>query len=804
MTTPQNHGALRLPSGETIALAERLGGGGEGTVHAVQGQSNVVAKIYHAGLSGERLQKLTAMINAGTPALSAITAWPSALIFSSTTPVGFLMPRATKAEEVHVLYGLKSRKQKFPNAGFRFLVLAAANIARAFATVHQHGIVIGDINERVAMIGLDATVRLIDCDSFQITEGAKRFRCVVGVPTFTPPELQHLQSFRDADRTEQHDAFGLAVLIFHLLFLGRHPFAGRYGKPTDMPIETAIHQHRFAYSANRTRTLMVPPPNTPALTHSGPGIATLFEQAFSPEAASGRMRRPSAAQWTETLSGLLSELVPCKVNAAHAYVPTQGSCPWCGIELNSRIEIFNYFEPAGAAASAVDSEAIWRAIEALQPVYLSPIPNIAALKQGLEPTRQAQLLKRYRAEQKSLAAARLTLAESTRVVMEYERLVQERETLATKALEHVKSFESDGTRLLELQQKFVRTSQEVERLGMQKGLTLWSTGIAAIICVLAQQMHNLAFVICAAGILVFESLSRLRREKESALRRDTIELHELRASIDLGIDHRKALAASAAGAIEDARQELGIKIVDRERAAQSLQQLQQHAVFNDGEMQAVTAALANSHRDALLKFNALSGEHRGLQSELLRAWQNIIERKLEAQKIYDKIRDIESKRTLARQEARNKAQHDQLNQYLDQFFITRETWPRIPRSALIALSSYGIETAADITREDVLKVPGFGAVRTQMLLDWRQRKARGFRFDPTKDSHSHLLPQLDRKLSSERREHERALVKVKAQIDALVAQLSQRKASHDRDLADAAQRAAQSLVDGDALQLPWS
>jgi len=33
--------------------------------------------------------------------------------------------------------------------------------------------------------------------------------------------------FRGLERSAGHDAFGLAVLLFHLLFMGRHPFAGR-------------------------------------------------------------------------------------------------------------------------------------------------------------------------------------------------------------------------------------------------------------------------------------------------------------------------------------------------------------------------------------------------------------------------------------------------------------------------------------------------------------------------------------------------------------------------------------------------
>ena len=73
----------------------------------------------------------------------------------------------------------------------------------------------------------DATVALIDADSFQFSLNGKSYPCVVGVPDFTPPEL-HGKNLASVQRTIEHDNFGLAVAIFHLLFMGRHPFAGRY------------------------------------------------------------------------------------------------------------------------------------------------------------------------------------------------------------------------------------------------------------------------------------------------------------------------------------------------------------------------------------------------------------------------------------------------------------------------------------------------------------------------------------------------------------------------------------------------
>src|SRR4051794_11459638 len=109
---------------------------------------------------------------------------------ASGTPQGLLMPRVRGYQEAHLLYTPKSRRAAFPEAQFPFLVHASINIARAFATVHEAGQVIGDVNHGNLLVSSDARVTLIDCDSFEITDGNATFPCLVGVPTYTPPELQ--------------------------------------------------------------------------------------------------------------------------------------------------------------------------------------------------------------------------------------------------------------------------------------------------------------------------------------------------------------------------------------------------------------------------------------------------------------------------------------------------------------------------------------------------------------------------------------------------------------------------------------
>jgi DNA-binding helix-hairpin-helix protein with protein kinase domain len=155
----------------------------------------------------------------------------------------------------------------------------------------------------------------------------KKFLCQVGTPEYTPPELQGAQ-FDRVERSPNHDNFGLAVLLFQILFMGRHPFSGRYQGSGDMPLERAIGEYRFAYSSQTAATKMLPPPGAPLLTDFPPHIGQAFETAFGRAGPSGR---PTASQWVALLESLEKELVVCAADSTHHHV--QGKpCPWCRME----------------------------------------------------------------------------------------------------------------------------------------------------------------------------------------------------------------------------------------------------------------------------------------------------------------------------------------------------------------------------------------------------------------------------------------------------------------------------------------
>ncbi|TRZ54245.1 hypothetical protein D4S03_00415, partial [bacterium] len=217
-------------NGIRIHLGRKIGSGGEGNVFETSSSGHtLVAKIYHKPLDTEKQEKLRLMVHGCNDDLKAISAWPTALVHHGQKgPVcGFLMPRIAECEPIHKLYGPSHRKEVFPEADWKFLVRAAQNLASAFYVIHKYGYVIGDVNEGNILVNHHACVRLIDCDSLQVQTREHVWYCEVGVAQFTPPEIQNSKDFRML-RSKNHDNFGLAILIFLILFMGRHPFSGVY------------------------------------------------------------------------------------------------------------------------------------------------------------------------------------------------------------------------------------------------------------------------------------------------------------------------------------------------------------------------------------------------------------------------------------------------------------------------------------------------------------------------------------------------------------------------------------------------
>lgn len=88
----------------------------------------------------------------------------------------------------------------------------------------------------------------------------------------------------------------------------------------------------------------------------------------------------------------------------------------------------------------------------------------------------------------------------------------------------------------------------------------------------------------------------------------------------------------------------------------------------------------------------------------------------------------EEKRALAA--LHDTARERQKQKFLERFFIDVASIPGVGPARKAALRSFGIETAADVTRRGVKQVKGFGDHLTQAVIDWKASCERRFVFRP--------------------------------------------------------------------------
>ncbi|MFN8444286.1 MAG: hypothetical protein U0175_26120 [Caldilineaceae bacterium] len=328
---------LTNQSGQSIVLTQELGRGGEGAVFAVANRNEVVAKVYHPEYrTSQRQSKLTAMV-ANPPANvqnrvafdHPSLAWPSELLFQREHFVGFLMPRIDHCPNIFEVYNPKLRTMRYPKVNRRFLHHAARNLAIVLAGLHSSGYVMGDVNQKNILVNPQALVTLVDADSFQVRDQQGTvYRCPVGVPEYTPPELQD-KVLAQTDRQPAQDCFGMSVLLFQLLMEGYHPFTGR-------PIATSVADVSqlclycirwgiFPYESNRE---VQPPPGAPSFFWLHPDLQQLFIATFLLGRLTPEMR-PNALAWARALERAEESLVRCSRNPGHIFSSHLEICPYC-------------------------------------------------------------------------------------------------------------------------------------------------------------------------------------------------------------------------------------------------------------------------------------------------------------------------------------------------------------------------------------------------------------------------------------------------------------------------------------------
>ncbi len=311
----------------------------------MRSHSRYVAKIFHKP-DAEKVGKLHAMIVNPPVDLTRkehqhiSIVWPLALIMSQGRCIGFVMPYIERSESFPLLKIYNPQDRESLNTGYtwEYLLSMARNLASMTEELHRNGYVIGDLNESNILVTRRALVTLVDCDSIQVPKELQWwerllfwrrpcFRCTVGKPEYTAPELQG-HRFSEINRTPNHDNYALAVIIFLLLMEGRHPYAGVWrgnGKPPTQ--EQSMRSRDFPYGSSNRFTL---PKRALPLQTLPPPLQKLMLDCFDRRPWFLLFRkRPTAHDWKCALEYSGNLLVHCSKNYSHVYSGHLKFCPWC-------------------------------------------------------------------------------------------------------------------------------------------------------------------------------------------------------------------------------------------------------------------------------------------------------------------------------------------------------------------------------------------------------------------------------------------------------------------------------------------
>ena len=331
---------------QIVTCEKLIGRGGEGEVFSTS-MPGIVAKIYfkEKSLNAEGISKLTYMINNPPQQLSdqgghTSIIWPVDLLEHQGRVTGFVMPELSSAKNLATATVPQARKKDFPGFTWQYSLAIAHNLAWIFANIHDKGYVIGDVNDRNIQVTPQCMASILDTDSFQIKDHitGQKYPCLVSTPEFRAPELnQHM--IENCERNAHQDNFSLAIMIFRLLFCGRHPFSGiPQGNKECLEISAAIKLGMTFLNPNAP---ILPPRAMPQLSILPPNLQSLFSRAFVvghtfPE------KRPSAKEWKDALAICddLKNFRKCSSSKYHVYLVGK-KCPWCALRDESRVDFYD-------------------------------------------------------------------------------------------------------------------------------------------------------------------------------------------------------------------------------------------------------------------------------------------------------------------------------------------------------------------------------------------------------------------------------------------------------------------------------
>lgn len=229
-------------------LMKLLGSGGEAKIYEIN--DFTVAKIYEQDKINERKRvKIEKMLSKNIKCLGIC--YPQEILYNEHGEfVGYLMPKAQgKTLQTSILQKAELMKN-FPNWNKKDIVQLCITILEKINYLHEHNIILGDINASNILVKSPLEIYLVDVDSYQIED----FPCPVGVVDFTAQEIfeenkkykNYYHKTRTYDqylRSMEMDYFAIAVLLFMIVMGGKNPYSIKGGDS----VEENIKNMNFAY-----------------------------------------------------------------------------------------------------------------------------------------------------------------------------------------------------------------------------------------------------------------------------------------------------------------------------------------------------------------------------------------------------------------------------------------------------------------------------------------------------------------------------------------------------------------------------
>jgi serine/threonine protein phosphatase PrpC len=322
-----------------------LKGGGEGQIHNINGQSSIIAKLFHKnGLSKELEDKIQFMVDnpVGLKGHNQID-WPQDILYDNEMNfVGYVMPKLHIGESLPTIYDGSAKHQ---NITWQDKIEIADNICTVLEAIHQSGHCCGYLHPNNIIVEPQTRyVSFWGSDSFQIKDGKEIYHCTtVGHNYLSAEILKKLQAGYNS-KTSPHpifsrdsDNFVLAIIIFKLLMNGCHPFAvavDRKEPIADVPL--SIDDNILSGKSLFMQDIpgLKRPKYAPSIDILPKQITKLFKRAFidghnAPEV------RPRPKEWYKPLKKLKNSLGQCETVPHHLYYKRFWElkpCPWCEID----------------------------------------------------------------------------------------------------------------------------------------------------------------------------------------------------------------------------------------------------------------------------------------------------------------------------------------------------------------------------------------------------------------------------------------------------------------------------------------